>query len=73
MDEKSYKNISIYYIEYMKIKGSKYLTINSVNPVYVIINKVNEYFEEINKERYLRLVATNESKQIRTVQKQRFN
>ena len=57
----------------MKIKGSKYLTINSVNPVYVIINKVNEYFEEINKERYLRLVATNESKQIRTVQKQRFN
>ena len=57
----------------MKIKGSKYLTINSVNPVYVIINKVNEYFEEINKERYLRLVATNESEQIRTVQKQRFN
>ena len=57
----------------MKIKGSKYLTINSVNPVYVIINKVNEYFEEINKDRYLRLVATNESKQIRTVQKQRFN
>ena len=57
----------------MKIKDSKYLTINSVNPVYVIINKVNEYFEEINKDRYLRLVATNESKQVRTVQKQRFN
>ena len=57
----------------MKINDSKYLTINSVNPVYVIINKVNEYFEEINKDRYLRLVATNESKQVRTVQKQRFN
>ena len=57
----------------MKIKDSKYLTINSVNPVYVIINKVNEYFEEINKDRYLWLVATNESKQVRTVQKQRFN
>ena len=57
----------------MKIKDSKYLTINSVNPVYVIINKVSEYFEEINKDRYLRLVATNESKQVRTVQKQRFN
>ena len=46
--EKRYKNIFIYYIEYVTIKGSKYLKINSTNPLYLIIDKVNGYFEEIN-------------------------
>ena len=32
----------------MTIKDLKYVKINSVNPLYLIINKVNEYFEEIN-------------------------
>ena len=49
IDEKSYKNILIYYIGYLTIKDSKYVKINSVNPLYLIINNVNEYFEEINK------------------------
>ena len=35
---------------------------NSVNPLYLIINKVNGYFEEINKDKYLMLVPTNEGK-----------
>ena len=35
---------------------------NSVNPLYLIINKVNGYFEEINKDKYLMLVPTNENK-----------
>ena len=43
-----------------KIKTRK---INSVNPVYFIINKVNGYFEEINGNKYLTLVPTNESKE----------
>ena len=29
-------------------KGSKYVKINSVNPLYLIFNKENGYFEEIN-------------------------
>ena len=33
IDEKSYKNILIYYIGYMTIKGSKYIKINGVNPL----------------------------------------
>ena len=45
IDENSYKNILIYYIGYVTIKDSKYLKINSVNPLYLIINKVNGYFE----------------------------
>ena len=47
----------------MTIKDSKYVKINSVNPLYLIINKVNGYFEEINKSKYLTLVPTNESKE----------
>ena len=59
----SYKNIFIYYIGYVTIKDSKYVRINNVNPLYLIINKVNENFEEIKKNKYLMLAPTNESKE----------
>ena len=48
IDKKSYKNILIYYIGYVTIKDSKYVKINSVNPLHLIFNKANGYFEEIN-------------------------
>ena len=64
IDEKSYKNILIYHIGYVTNKDSKYLEINSINPLYFIVNKVNGYFEEINENKYLMLVTTNESKKI---------
>ena len=51
IDEKWYINILI----------SKYMKINSVNPSYFIINKVNGNFEDINKNKYLTLVPSNES------------
>ena len=69
IDEKSYKNILIYYTRiyicyiYIKIKDPKSIKINSVNPLYLIFNKVNEYFEEINENKYLMLNPTNESKE----------
>ena len=47
----------------MTIKDSKYVKINSVNPLYLIFNKMNGYFEEINRNKYLTLVLTNESKE----------
>ena len=47
----------------MTIKDSKYVKINSMNPLYLIFNKVNGCFEEINKNKYLTLVLTNESKE----------
>ena len=59
----SYKNILIYHIGYVTIKDSNYIKINSVNPLYLILNKVNEYFKEINGNKYLTLVPTNESKE----------
>ena len=63
IDEKSYKDILIYYIGYVTIKDLKYEKIYSVNPLYLIFRKVNGYFEEINKNRYLILVPTNENKE----------
>ena len=62
LDKKSYKNILIYYIGYVMIKDSKYVNIYIVNPLYLIFNKVNGYFGEINESKYLTLVPTNESK-----------
>ena len=61
LDEKSSKNFFIYYIEYVTIKDSKYIKVNSVNPLYLIFNKVNGYFEEINGNKYLTLVPTNDN------------
>ena len=45
----------------MKIKDLKYVKINSINPLCLIFSKVNGYFEEINENKYLMLVLTNES------------
>ena len=41
----------------------KDLNIYSVNPLYLIFNKVNGYFEEINGNKYLTLVPINKSKE----------
>ena len=60
IDEKSYKNVLIYYIGYVAIK--EYVNIYSVNPLCLILRDVSGYFEEIHKSNYLTLVPTNESK-----------
>ena len=36
IDEKSYKNILIYYFRYVTTKDSKYVKTSSVNPLYLI-------------------------------------
>ena len=45
------------------IKDLKYVKVDNVNPLYLIFSKVNGYFEEINGNKYLTLVPTNESKE----------
>ena len=56
IDKKSCKIILIYSIGYGTIKDSRYLKINSVNPLYLIFNKVNGYFEKTNGNIYLMIV-----------------
>ena len=40
-----YKDIDIYYIGYITVKDSDYVKINSVNPLYLMIDKVDGYIE----------------------------
>ena len=49
-------------IGYLAIEGSRYVKIYSVNPLYLIFNKGNGHFKEINGNKYSTLVSTNESK-----------
>ena len=51
IDKKSYTNIDIYYIGYVTLKDSDYVKINSVNPLYLIIDKVDERFEKKKKKK----------------------
>ena len=44
------------------MKDSDYVKINSANPLYLIINKVDGYFEEINGNKYLTLVSADKKK-----------
>ena len=54
------KIVYTYYIGYVTI--DEYVKIYSVNSLYLIFRYVNEYFEEINGNKYLTLVPTHESK-----------
>ena len=59
---KSLQNYS--YLQYCICKDQriKILKTNSVNPLYFMLNEMNGYCEEINDNKYLTLVSTNESK-----------
>ena len=62
IDKKSYGYILIYYTGYMTVENLIHVTINSINPLSVIINKTNRYIEESNGNKYLMLVPTDERK-----------
>ena len=69
IDQNSCKNILMYYIAHVTIKDSKYVKLNSVNPLLVIIRKVKGYFGKINGNKYLTLIPANESKKIKRYEK----
>ena len=62
---KIYKKIFLFtmLVGYVTIKDLKYVKIYSVSPLNLIFNKVNGYFEEINGNKKLTLVPTNERKE----------
>ena len=64
IDKKLYKNIDIYYIGYITMKDSDYVKINSVNPLYLIIDEVDGHFEEKNRNKYLILDSTDKNKEV---------
>ena len=64
IDKKSYKNIGIYYIGYITIKDSKYVNINSVNPLYIIIGEANCSIKEKNGNKYVTFADTDKNKKV---------
>ena len=71
IDKKSYKNIGIYHIGYIRKKDE--YKINSLNPLYLIISEVAGYIESSSIEenhgnKYLTFAST-EKKSVRRVYK----
>ena len=48
IDKKFYKNIDIYYIEFITMKYVDYVKIQIVNPLYLIVNKSDGWYIEEN-------------------------
>ena len=64
-DKKVYKEIDIYYIGYATVKKKANCNnINSVNPLYLMINEMVGYFEEKNENKYLILDDVDENKEV---------
>ena len=65
VDKKSYKNIDIYYIGYITIKKiDDCENINSVNPLYLLIDYASEYIREENGNKYVIFDSTDENKEV---------
>ena len=65
IDKNDYNEIDIYYIGYVTAKKiGDYNNINSVNPLYLIVNKMIGHFEEKNENKYLVLDEIDENKEV---------
>ena len=65
VDKKDYSEIDIYYIGYVTIKKlDNRNNINSVNPLYLMIDEMIGHFEEKNENKYLVLDDVNENKKM---------
>ena len=60
LDKQSVFNNDVYYIGYI-IKMPEY-NINSANPLYLMINRIKDHFEEVDGDKYL--IISSENKEI---------
>ena len=65
IDKKNYKEIDVYYIGYVTFKEiANCNNINSVNPLYLMIDKMIGHFEKKNGNKYLVLDDIEENKEV---------
>ena len=65
VDKKDYKEIDIYYIGYVTVKKiANCNNINSVNPLYLMIDKMIGHFEEKSGNKYLVLDDVDQNKEV---------
>ena len=62
IDKKSYKNIDVYNIGYITKKNE--YKVNSVNPLYLMIDEVSGYIKESNGNKYLTFASTDNNKKV---------
>ena len=65
IDKKDYNEIEIYYVAYVTVeKVDNCKNINSVNPLYLMIDEMIGHFEEKNENKYLVLDDVDENKEV---------
>ena len=65
INKKDYKGIDIYYIGYVTVKKiANCHNINSVNPLYLMIDEMIGHFQEKNENKYLVLDDLDENKEV---------
>ena len=65
IDKKDYNEIDIYYIAYVTTKkNDNFKNINSINPLYLMINETIGHFEEKNENKYLVWDDANVNKEV---------
>ena len=65
VDKKDYNKIDIYYIAYVTVKKiANCKNINSVNPLYLMIDEMIGHFKEKNENKYLVLDDVDENKEV---------
>ena len=74
VDKKNYKEIDVYYIGYVTFKEiANCNNINSVNPLYLMIDKMIGHFEENSENKYLVLDDIDENKEVSQKYKEIWN
>ena len=65
IDKKDYKEIGIYYIGYVTVKKiANCNNINSINPLYLMINEMISQFKETFENKYLVLDDVDKNKKV---------
>ena len=68
LDKKTSVGFGIYYIGYVT-KNPEW-NVNSVNPLYLIINRIGSFIVEINGDKYLNIVSTDRNSEVlKSIQK----
>ena len=68
VDKKDYDEIDINYIAYVTVKKiDNCKNINSVNPLYLMIDEMIGHFEEKNENKYLVLDDVDENKEVSNI------
>ena len=62
LDKKSFKNIGVYYTGYITKKDE--YKINSVNPLYLLVHRIDDFIEEKEGSKYLNIGSTDSNSEV---------